>query len=267
MITLWPILFSFLALASNSDLFDKSFPRDNAFCKLGEKTVEFMIRGASKTTDLRDKGFGEFAFYQRFTKVKSLAIGKERSGMYSFFLGKSRVCTKTLGYVMQDGSVSVLFSKDNRPYPGKLVIVRMDPKSLNVIDIIHSDYLTKQTEPIPGGFAFQAVGERTEIEMGKVTIQDTQYNYQDREFPVWISYRNNKFTTDEKISYQMLEYKKAFQDEAEFLSAAGWNASERVFKNKVPYIAVNHAKRKGCITFLPEHKKLDGSEPWKCINF
>ncbi len=46
------------------DLFDRTYARDNTFCKLEQKTVEFQLRGNSRYTEPAEKATGQSAFYK-----------------------------------------------------------------------------------------------------------------------------------------------------------------------------------------------------------
>lgn len=248
-------------------IFEKTYPRDNTFCQINGKTVEFMIRGESKFSEPKEKGYGEHAFYRQSGKkiAKVLKIGHEKSGSYKFFTGIGSSCSKSLAFKVDDRNYAVLFLKDNRPYPGRMVIQFFDQSTLTPGEILFSNYLSTKAEKYKDGFSFNSLSERLDIEIGKVTLDDKIFNYQDREFPIWMTYVQGIFSQEPELTYKKFQYKKAFKDQNDFLQSAGWDEKEKKFKNTLLYFAVNHQLRKSCVAFLSEKKPITGGEAWKCF--
>lgn len=261
-------LLSFSAMAATSEvrnLYDKTFARDNAFCRNTKQRIEILIRGDAKNIEPKDFGFGEYLFYRDSRrKLSLLDINKSRSDSYKLFLGTSPYCSKIHGYMIDDKTLAVLLLKENRPFKEKLVIQLFDFQSLTPKEVLETSYVSERAKKFDGGFAFNSLGERFETDIGKVTIEETPFTYQDRDFPQWVSYTGRGFETLATMTYQKFPWKKAFKDEQDFLALSGWDESEKIFKNKYLYIAVNHKLKKGCIIFLNEKKKITGSEPWRC---
>lgn len=261
-------IFSLSAWASSTevkDLFEKTFPRDNTFCQNSKQRIEIIIRGETKYNDPIEKGFGEFFFVKDLSeKLFLLELNKGRSDSYKLFLGKGSECSKSFGYKIGDDTLAVLLLKENKPFKEKLVIQFFDYKSLIPKEFLETNYLTDKVKKTSNGFAFNTFSERYESEIGKVTINDVPYTYQDRDFPQWMGYSPKGFETLPDMTFAKLPWKKSFSDEADFLSFSAWDSKEKNFKNKFLYIAVNHSLKKGCILFLSERKKPTGSDPWRC---
>lgn len=252
------------ATTNATNLFEKTFARDNTFCHNKTARIEILIRGETKYSEIHERGFGEFLFVNHpKKKILSLELNNSRSDSFRFFPGVSPMCSKGLGFKM-DSKIALLLLKENRPFKEKLVIQFFDYDTLMPKEYIETNYVTSKAKKFNDGFAFNVLGERYESDMGKVKIEGVQYIYQDRDFPKWMSYSAKGFEILPSLTYEMWPWKKAFKDEADFLAMTGWDPVEKVFKNNISYIAVNHSIKKGCMLFVNAKKKVDGSESWRC---
>ncbi len=262
------LLLSAFAFATESqNLFEKTFGRDNSYCDFGKNRLELLIRGASKYTDLNEKGYGEYAFYRtgddEDQRIESLAISTQQF-QFRFFPGKKSACSKSLAFPLQNDLYAILFQRENRPFKGLLVIQLVHGKTLAVGNVLVTNYATNKVEPFPGGFSFVVLTPKEELDMGKAKIQDGEFIYQDRVMPYWMAYTKNGFTHLPGKTFERLPWKQYFQNEADFLKTTGWDAKEGKYLNKVIYIAVNYAIKKECLLIQAEKSKLTGSENWRC---
>ena len=267
MISLLLILGSTLTFAASeaTNLFEKSFARDNTFCHNKTGRIEISIRGGSRFIEPVERGFGEYLFTRTDRKkITALELNSLRSDSFKFFPGVSPFCSKGQGYQIDDNTLAVLFLKENKPFKEKLVIQLFDFKALTPKEYVETNYSTNKAKKIEGGFAFNSFAERLDTDMGKVTIDGVSYTYQDREFPQWVGYTAKGFETLPSLTFQQFTWKEGFKDETEFLTLTGWDAKQKRFVNEFLYIAVNHAVKKGCLLFTKEKKKFDGTEGWRC---
>ena len=267
----WLITFFFVAQSfaafNSKDLWERSFPKDNTFCRLGKERVEFSVRGFHKHTEPRDRGYGEL-FFMEYGKVKkSLDIGQGNSGLYRFFKGSptSRLCSKYPSYQINPKTLALLLLKANRPFKDKLIVQLVDSSALTPLQTIHTNFLADKALPAPRGFYFRTNSDRIEIDMGSIQWDEKKFTYQDRDFQEWYHFDGKDFSLTEKMTYTESPYKAYFTSEEDFLKTFAWNPQDKKFLNKIIYVAVNHSAGKECIIVLDAKAKLTGSEEgWRC---
>lgn len=260
------LLISQLALASmnTADLYESTWPRDNTFCQIGNKKIEFSIRGHAKYTEPKDRGYGELIFFELDDKHVMIPDADGRSGYFRFFKGENGLCSKAASYDIDGGTFALLLLKSNRPYKDKLVIQLFDTKKFKPLETFSTEYMADKTMFAPGGFTFRINSERMEIEMGVVTLEGKKFTYQDRDFQEWMNFEKRKFSINEKLTYQESPYKRFFKDEEDFLKTTGWSASDKKFSHRTLFLAVHHQSRRECLLVLPAPAKLTGAEDWRC---
>lgn len=249
----------------SKNLFEQSYPRDNAFCTVNKKRIEIQIRGMNKFTEPEERGYGEYIFY-RFdgNKPKLMEMNKLRSDSFRFFNGISPVCSKNHGYKIDNKTVALLFLKENRPFKDKLVIQFLDADSLQPKSILETDYMSDKAKKTNDGFAFSTFRELHNPEIGKVTIEGHPFIFQEKDFAVWVRYSLNGFEVDPELTYERLSFKKYFPKKEDFLEAAGWNPSDKKFTKLFLFHATNHELKKSCLLLLESKQKPVGNEAWKC---
>lgn len=255
------------AAFNSKDLWERSFPKDNIFCRLGNERVEFSVRGYNKNTEPRDRGYGELLFMEYGKTKKSLDVGQGNSGLYRFFRGSptSKICSKYPSYEIDTKTLALLLLKANRPFKDKLIIQLINPKDLSSIQTIHTNFLADRSLPAPKGFYFRNNTDRMEIDMGTLTWDEKKFTYQDRDFQEWFHFDGKDFSLSEKVTYAESPYKTYFTSEEDFLKTFAWNSQEKKFLNKIIYVAVNHSAGKECILILDSKAKLTGTEEgWRC---
>jgi hypothetical protein len=246
---------------------DKTYARDNTFCKMNGKQVEFQLRGVNRYTDPGEERSGELAFYKIGTgPFLPLMLGKDTSGTYRLFKQKSAsLCSKSLGVKLDQEHLAVLFQKENRPYKSKLMVQIFDMKNMQPKYLQETEIEATQIEPItPFGFAFNSTPARNEMDSGKVVINEIPYQYQDRSLVLWYKYAQNGFKLLPILVFEKFPWQHLFKDQPAFLAVAGWDKAAEKFVNTTVYVAVNHNLKKECVLLLPEKSKLTGSEAWVC---
>lgn len=257
--------FSAMAASDSTNAFEKSYPRDNTYCALTGKRIEFIIRGGSKYTEPKERGFGELLFYRnQQKKPKLLDLNISGSDTFAFFKGKSTLCSKSHGYKLDDSTFAVLLRKENRPFNDLLVLQLFDVPTLTPKEVIATQYPVEKILPSTDGFMFQTVPETHNPDFGKVMIEGNQYIYQERDFPIWMSYSLKGFEVISEMTFSKFPWKKSFLDLNDFLTATGYNTLEKKFTKTITYLAVNHKLKKRCLLIIEKKQKLVGNESWRC---
>lgn len=261
------MMVSAFAQASDNDelLVEKTFSRDNTFCKLNKKIIEINIRGEGRYTEMKENGFGQYVFQIEGKKYTLLPFNKDRLGRYRFYRGDEGPCTKSLSYLINTQTLAVLFLRENLPFKEKLVIQLFDLSTAKPKEAIETNILTDRIEAFRGGFAFRTLKEKTDVMIGRVNIQGEDFIFQDADLSPWMSYSSIGLETLGSKTFDDSQWKKFFKSEAEFFEVTGWNPSEKKFSNTIVYSAVNHATKKECVFFSPTPLKVSGQETWRCL--
>ena len=246
-------------------LIEKTYPRDNTFCRFKNKLIEIEIRGDSRETETRDAGYGQYAFQKDDDQFSSLPINQNKFGRYRFFKGKSQACTKSLAVELDTQTMAILFLKDNRPFKEKLVIQLYDMQMATPKEVIETDYLADQLEIINGGFQFKSMSDRIDRKFGKVKIADHDYIFQDEDMSPTMKYTSKGFEILPEETFEKSPWKSFFKDKNDFFMFSGWNAEDKRFINSFVYTAVNHNLKRSCVLFSSTSQStLTGNEFWRC---
>lgn len=264
MITILALLFSLVSFATDQDTFEKTYPRDNSFCQIGDKRIEIMVRGFQSHTEPKERMWGEHVFTRMGEgRPKKIPVTNE-SGLYRLFQGNPSSCTKTVGTIL-NGKFAVFFQKLNSPHKHQLVVQYIDAKNLNALETIHTPYLSDKAMVTKDGVIFRTHPlARQDIEMGKVTINGSKYLYQDHVFPVWMKLDKDGFASDLAVTYENFTYKSFFKTQDDFKTHSGWQDLAGLFSKTTLYVAINHESKSKCILLLNSKKALTGDEGWVC---
>jgi hypothetical protein len=266
MFTLLVLISSLLAHSTDMrNLREKTYTRDNTFCKIGDQRIQIQIRSLSSKTDQGEAKYGEYVFYYPKETPELLPLNQDHLNNFQLFHGKSSLCSKSLGYKISKDLMAVLFLKENGVDPDKLTIQLFNSKSLAPTSVIETEFVTSEAQETKDGFIFKTYNPLHRVEMGKIKIADQSFTYQDRSFYYWISYNQKGFEINPEKTFQDSDIKDFFNTQSDFEKALGWDKKEKTFKNTNLYLAVNHEQKKQCV-FLSEKKLTPtGSEPeWIC---
>jgi hypothetical protein len=153
------------------DAFDKTYPRDNTFCQIGQKRIEIMIRGFQSHTEPKERMWGDNVFARGPEgKISRIPVTQEQSGIYRFFSGNPSSCTKGVGS-MVGKRFAMLFQKHNSPSKHKVVIQYLDPVTLEPLETVYTPYLSDKARVTKTGLVLRTFPPaRQEMQMGKVMI-------------------------------------------------------------------------------------------------
>lgn len=256
---------SAFAASDSTNAFEKSYPRDNTFCSLNKKRIEFIIRGGNKFTEPKERGFGEFLFYKNAgKKPKLLQLNLNGSDTFSFFKGPSSICSKSHGYKLNDSTFALLLKRENRPFSGLLTIQLFDTTTLAPKELIETQYAVEKALPTADGFVFKTIPENHNREFGKVVIEGQDFIYREDEFPLWINYSLKGFELSSEVTFTKFPWKKSFRDQEDFQQLSGWNPTDKKFTKTIVYVAINHKLKKKCLLLIESKQKLAGNESWRC---
>jgi hypothetical protein len=264
------IFFLFMSLAFANDdevrnLLERTFTRNNTYCKIGKERIEIQVRGVNSKTEPGEKKYGEHIFYYVKETAKLLPLNSDGLSNYRLFEGQSSICSKAHAYQIDKDHIALLFLKENRPQRDTLTLQLFNTDSMAPDKVIDTEYLTEKVEQFDGGFIFDSYLERTKIKMGNIKIKDIEYTYQDRDFPFWISYNKAGFTISANKTFEEFPFKELFKDKNDFLNDIQWNDTEKKIQKNILYVAVNHKLKKECILITGPEQKVDGSETgWRC---
>lgn len=262
------LLISVSALAATKAqfAFDKSYPRDNTFCYVKERRIELQIRGSNKYTEPKERGYGEYIFLRNLPSKteKLLKLNESRGDTIKLFLGTSPQCSKSHGYLIDSETLAILLQKENRPFKDKLIIQLFDTATMSPREALETSYPTDRAAKTENGFAFRVIAEKVNLEIGKVKIEDEEFIFQEKVFPVWMNYSKSGFEVLNEMTFDKFPWKEFFKDQEDFNSISGWNNSDKRFSKKIVYVAVNHKLKKKCILLIEAKQKLAGSESWRC---
>ena len=244
---------------------EKTYTRDNSYCRMGKERIEIQIRSDASHTEPNEKNYGEYILFYNKKEPFILPLNVDKLSNFRFFPGRETICSKSLGYMLDKDKLAILFLKENRPFMDKLAIQIFNATTITPGEALDTEYTTDKAELIPGGFHFRTYAERQGLEMGSVKIQDLEYFFQDRDFPYWVRYTNAGFETETTATFYNSPWKQHFKDEQDFLTASGWDAATKKYVNSVLYVAVNHKHKKQCVLLMPTKTKISGSETWRCL--
>ncbi len=264
MTILLTILLSTITLASVEDAFEKTYPRDNAFCQMGAEKIEIMVRGNQSHIEPGDKLWGEHVFSRIGTgPVEKLPVNAE-SGLYRLFRGEPSSCAKVVG-TTQNGKFAVLFQKNNRPHKNQVHVQYFDLLNFKPLGAVNTTLLGDKARVKGDSFLIRThLLNSRDTDMGKVTINRKDYLYQHHRFPIWVLHFNEGTSADVTATFEDFEYKSYFKSIDEFKAKSGWLESDKSFTNTTLYVAINHQEKLKCILFLKNKMTFTGEESWIC---
>ncbi len=252
-------LVSFLgAGAAADDPFEKTFPRANAVCYVNKQRLEVYIRGESLETEPSENGTGKYLFYRKGDLLPE-ALATNGFDTFSFFPGKSGLCSKTPGFLLEKDLFVLLLRKE-----GNIVIQPFALPEFKPGPLIATEHGSEKAYQKGAGVVFLTHIQSRDRIIGKVTIAGASYTYQDRDFPLWIQYSKRGFETLTTHTFRNFPWRRFFKDEKEFLAAAGWDPGTKKFTRAYVYLAVNPSAAKKCLLLVKEKEAIDGKEPWRC---
>ena len=199
-------------------LIDKTYVRDNSYCKFQEKKFEIEIRSFDQYTTPADASYGEHFFLVQNGNYKLIPSNKSLLGRYRFLKGKDTNCTKSLSIRHPDNGLSIFFLKDIRPLHDTLAVVTYYPasQSFTVEDTNYGVVKAFSTEKL---LWFSSTDIPHPVKVGKVRIKGQDYIFVRKKLISWFVYDGSKFTFDLEMTFKNFEYKKFFKQSADLKKA------------------------------------------------
>ncbi len=244
-------------------LIDKTFARENTFCRIEDHRFEIEIRSFHQYSESKNDDYGETAFIVNDQKRNLLPLNSLNLYRYRFLKRENTLCNRAFAVKLTSDNYGILFLRDNRPFKDKLSLLIYDQKAKEAIQVLDTEYTTDSAIKINSGFAFPYRKEDLEIKMNHIEIEGATYLYQARQLHYWVKYQDNKFQVDPLLTQKSFPFRKFFKDSDHFLKEAGWSDQKKEFEKGSFFIAVNHSKKRSCITF---NKELSRPESWLCRN-
>lgn len=244
-------------------LIDKTFVHDNSYCRLNNKSVEIEIRSFDKYTEPGDSEYGEHVFALQAGKKRLLPLNKDNVGRYKLFKGRSDYCSKSLALPVNDDVLAIFFLRDNRPLGDLLSVLFYNLKTFE-IKLIETVYSTDRATIQQGKFKFPLLHKKKESPLGKVTINEIEFIFQERSIRPWLVLNGETFQIDNVQSYEKSELQKHFQTQNDFEKNFAWDQKTKEYLLNKYYYAINHKEKVECLA-VPYDKKMDlSSHKWRC---
>lgn len=234
--------FTLICFSARADefLFDKTYSRDNSYCRVNSSRFEIKIKGHSRYTEAGDAEYGENIFI--LSGGNKLLIQKD-IGRYRLVKGENSYCSKVLSISTAPHELAIFLKKDNRPLGNTLSILYYNYQTQDheIVDTNHllSDALIHQNR-----LQFKLKSDSCQTFSGPVMIGENQYFYTQKDFEPWIVFDGKNFTVNKQATYQSYKGSLFFKSESDFFKARG--RSNQIFT------AVNHQLNKECVRFTNE---------------
>lgn len=237
-------------------LLDKTYVRDNSYCRIAPKRYELEIRSFDQYTSFDEAEYGEHAFVIYNNNYKLLPLNEKMIGRYRFLKGKDKNCTKNLSLNIGKSGLIVFFLKDSRPF-------------LDTLSMVHYDDVTKQidvketTLPVENAWVKNNVlhiysyETLTNPDMGKIKINGQEHIYNQKPFGAIWTFDGKTFRVDDTETFNHFPFKSIIKTKEEFKRIFKWDSGKGNFTVKSFIYAVHMQARKECL-------KAENSEEWVC---
>lgn len=254
-------LFFFSLTASALDfgsrvLLDKTYVRDNSYCRLENKRFEIEVRSFERYTSYDEAEYGEHAFIIQNDKYRLLPLNEKLIGRYKFLKGEDKNCTKSLSLKIGKSGLVVFFQKDNRPFLDTLSMVYYDDVT-GQIDIKETHLPIQKAWMKDNLLHVYSHESLSNPELGKAQIRGKEFIYNEKPLGSIYIFDGKTISVDSKKSYESFPYKKSVKTIEEFEKLFKWNSTRNVFDVKKFYYAVHMNTRQECI-------RAEGSSDWNC---
>lgn len=247
-------------------LIDKTYVRDNSYCRLNNKTIELEVRSFDKYTEVGDSEYGEHIFALQSGKPILLPLNHDNLGSYRLFKGKSDYCSKSLAISAGEDVLALFFLKDNRPLGDTLSVLFYNVKTTKA-QLLETAYSTESGIIDHGKLKFQLLQKNIAPQLGKIKIEGSDFIFHEKSIRPWLVLEGRVFVTDNFLTYERSEIKKHFINQNEFERNFGWNPKSKKFLLRPYYYAINHQLKVECLA-VPYKKKMDlSTHKWKCRKY
>ena len=254
-------LFFFSLSASALDfgsrvLLDKTFVRDNSYCRIQNKRMEIEIRSFQQYSSFDEAEYGEHAFLIQGDKYLLLPLNEKLIGRYKLLKGEDKNCSKSLSMQTGKSGLVFFFLKDNRPFLETLSMIHYD-NTTGEVDIKETSLSVQKAWMKDNILHIYSHESLSDPELGKVRISDKEFIYNEKPFGVIYTFDGKTIAMNSTKSFESFPYKKIIKDAAEFEKVFKWNSSRQVFEVKKFHYAVHMNSRQECI-------RPEASADWLC---
>lgn len=245
------LLLASLFARAESSLFEKTYPRDNTFCRAGQKSIEVKIKSHEQYAEYQDNVYGDKLFLLTGDKVKDVDLDDEGIGRYRFLRGENSVCSKALSLSLGNGEVAIFLSKENRPHEDTLTILYYNFRT-NDYEVISTDHRVNNAYIVDGKLVFKLKADSCLQKTGHTLIDGKRFVYSQKDFEPWISFDGKHFAVDKNLTFGKFDGRDYYLNYDEFVLHKG--------KSKIVRYAINSNLKTRCISFSE-------NDNWKCVKF
>lgn len=242
--------------------YDFSFARQQASCKLGENTLDFMIRGKTFKVSPEEESLGSpYVFAKTQSKVqlvtKSGKVAVE-DGQYKLWPDQSpdSLCTGTLGFMLGGNTLGVAWLDNRNPLVKNMTVVAINTDKNELIGSFVS------VGPV-GNVELSSTGLYVEVGATEKAAENTDFSALKVWKKVSLSKKHLVVENDLEKTWAKSSWKDQFKTSDDFAKAAGWSEKNKKFKNGLVYTASGAAENQTapCIQFSEKPLKSNPCKP------
>lgn len=269
------VVFLFTILAYGMSL-EKSVPFQETICQLGTAKASFLLRFDKKIDPAENDYSGAPMVFLRSNKTHIIEpLTKPYPGDFSFIPAQEKsTCNDTQGFELNNSTMAILYSKDNRPFQDLHQVVVWDTKADKILDKRELGAVVKYFK-IKDGFAFSKLIPRSDVDQIQMTSPSgRKMNATDKDLnalqAVTLNGDRLKIEFDPKLSYEQSPWKKFFKNQNDYLQSTGWDSKKKTFKNVVVYEATYFNRKESdisesCIALTDKRGGEINRSGWKCL--
>ena len=245
--------------------YDFSFARQVSACKLGENSIDFMIRVKTFKVSPEEKSLGSpYVFVKSKSKVqlvtKSGKIAIE-DGQYKLWPDQNpdSLCAGTLGFMLDGNILGIAWLDNKNPLTKNMVVTGVHTGKIEILGLV------------PVGAVENAEISSTGLYVETSPTEKLAENSEFAALKVWKKVSLGKkhliVENDLEKTWAKSVWKDQFKTLEEFAKATGWNEKNKKFKNGLVYQAELKATESPeagatqCIQFSEKPLKTNPCKP------
>ena len=255
---------------------EKSIAFKETSCQVGTAKASLLLRFHKKMNPEENDFSGAPMLFLKSKKTFTIEpLAKPYPNDFSFVpVKESSSCTDTQGFELNENSIAILYTLDNRPFQDLHQVVVWDAKLEKILEKRELGAVVEYFK-IKNGFAFSKMIPRSDgEEIAMVSSSGRKMTATDKDLNAFqtVTLNGNKLKVefDPSLSYERSPWKKFFKNQNEFLKAAGWNSKKKTFQNIIVYEATSLNQQEGnesesCIAFADKRGGKFAPSAWKCL--